>query len=91
MAPPPKDSERIAEAKRIAAKSPTDAESVYKDVLAKGPGSSQTALNDFEAALVGLGEVYRDTKNVSKLSDLIKDTRSTLSSFAKAKTAKLGE
>ena len=90
MAPLPKDSARIEEAKRVASKNPTEAEVIYKDILSKGPGSSDAALRDYEGALVGLGELYRDTKNISELAELLKTSRSTLSSFAKAKTAKLG-
>ncbi|KKY17741.1 putative 26s proteasome non-atpase regulatory subunit 11 [Phaeomoniella chlamydospora] len=89
MAPLPKDSARIEEAKRVASKNPTEAEVIYKDILSKGPGSSDAALRDYEGALVGLGELYRDTKNISELAELLKTSRSTLSSFAKAKTAKL--
>ena len=90
MAPPPKDSTRIEEAKKLASKNAGEAEAIYKDILAKGPGQSQAALNDYEGALVGLGELYRDNKKTSELAELVKTSRSTLSSFAKAKTAKLG-
>ena len=87
MAPPPS---KIEEAKSLAASDPKKAESLFREVLAKSPGSNQAALQDYENALVGLGELYRDTKRTDDLAELVKTSRSTLSSFAKAKTAKLG-
>jgi hypothetical protein len=87
MAPPPS---KVEEAKSLAKTEPQKAESLYKEVLAKSPGSNQAALQDYENALVGLGELYRDTKRIEDLAELVKTSRSTLSSFAKAKTAKLG-
>jgi hypothetical protein len=69
---------------------PTKAEQINKDILSKGPGSTETASRDYEAALIGLGELYRDTKRPKELADLIKASRDSFSSFAKAKTAKLG-
>lgn len=87
MAPPPS---KVEEAKSLAKSDPKQAESLYKDVLAKSPGSNQAALQDYENALVGLGELYRDSKRTNDLAELVKTSRSTLSSFAKAKTAKLG-
>lgn len=82
---------RIAEAQKLAKSDPSKAESVYKDVLSKGPGSGEAALKDYESALMGLGELYRDQKKPKELSELVTSTRSTLSSFAKAKTAKIGK
>lgn len=90
MAPPPSNAARIAEAKELSKNNPPKAEAVYKDVLSKAPGSNEQALRDYENALVGLGELYRDNKKVDELAELVKSSRSTLSSFAKAKTAKLG-
>lgn len=90
MAPPPSSAARIAEAKELSKSNPSKAETIYKDVLSKAPGSNEQALRDYENALVGLGELYRDNKKVNELADLVKSSRSTLSSFAKAKTAKLG-
>ncbi|KAL8861862.1 MAG: hypothetical protein Q9178_001731 [Gyalolechia marmorata] len=89
MAPPPPETKRIAEAQKLAESDPAKAESIYKDVLSKGPGSGEAALKDFETALISLGELYRDQKKPNELSDLVTSTRSTLSSFAKAKTAKI--
>lgn len=90
MAPPPSNGTRITEAKELSKSSPSKAESVYKDVLSRPPGSNEAALRDYESALLGLGELYRDNKQPAELADLVKTSRSTLSSFAKAKTAKLG-
>ena len=91
MAPLPADTKRIAEAQKLAKTDPSKAESIYKDVLSKGPGSGEAALKDYESALMGLGELYRDQKKSHELSELVTSSRSTLSSFAKAKTAKIGE
>ncbi|KAI4089377.1 MAG: hypothetical protein L6R37_008049 [Teloschistes peruensis] len=89
MGPQPADSKRIAEAKKLAKSDPSKAESIYKDVLSKGPGSGEAALREYEAALMGLGKLYRDEKKPNELSELVTNSRSTLSSFAKAKTAKI--
>ncbi|KAL8851238.1 MAG: hypothetical protein Q9221_003869 [Calogaya cf. arnoldii] len=89
MAPPPPDTKRIVEAQKLAKSNPSTAESIYKDVLSKGPGSGEAALKHYETALMGLGELYRDQKKSHELSELVTSSRSTLSSFAKAKTAKI--
>lgn len=81
---------RIAEAQKLAKSEPTQAEQIYKEVLATDPGSNETAVKNYETALVGLGELYRDQKRVDALAELIQQARSVLSSFAKAKTSKLG-
>ncbi|KAK2765585.1 26S proteasome regulatory subunit rpn6 [Arachnomyces sp. PD_36] len=83
------ESSRIEEAKSLSKQDPAKAESIYSDVLSKGPGSSEGTQRDYEAALVGLGELYRDGKKPQELSKLLETSRSTFSSFAKAKTAKL--
>ena len=90
MAPAPADSKRIEEARKLAKSDPSKAEVIYKDVLSKGPGTGEAALREYETALMGLGELYRDQKKPNELSELVTTSRSTLSSFAKAKTAKLG-
>lgn len=87
MAPPPS---KVDEAKSLTTSDPKKAEALYREVLAQSPGSNQAALQEYENALVGLGELYRDQKQTDALAELIKTSRSTLSSFAKAKTAKLG-
>lgn len=90
MANPPSNEAKISEAKKLASSDQGKAEKLYKDVLSKPPGSNEAALRDYENALVGLGELYKDHKRQEDLASLVKTSRSTLSSFAKAKTAKLG-
>jgi hypothetical protein len=81
----------IEEANNLVSTNPSKAEQIYKGVLSQGPGSTEAASRDYEAALIGLGELYRDTKRPKELADLIKTSRDSFSSFAKAKTAKLGK
>lgn len=78
------------EAQKLSKTDLPHAEAIYKDILSKGPGSSEAALREYETALMSLGELYRDSKRPSDLAELVRTSRSTLSSFAKAKTAKLG-
>lgn len=85
------NTKRIEEAKKLAKDQPNKAEQIYKDVLSKPPGSNDRAVRDFENALMGLGELYRDQKRTQDLSNLIQQTRDVLTSFARAKTAKLGK
>ncbi|KAK8183531.1 PCI domain-containing protein [Phyllosticta capitalensis] len=90
MAPAaPEDAKRIEEAQKLAKSEPGKAEAIYRDVLSRDPGSSDAAIKNFETALVSLGELYRDHKKVDELAELIRQTRSVMSTFAKAKTAKL--
>ncbi|KAL8749322.1 MAG: hypothetical protein Q9184_006851 [Pyrenodesmia sp. 2 TL-2023] len=89
MAPSLSESKRINEAQKLAKSEPSKAESIYKDVLSKDPQSGEGGLREYESALMGLGELYRDEKKPNELSALVTNSRSTLSSFAKAKTAKL--
>lgn len=91
MAPPPKDSKRIEEAQKLSKTEPAKAEAIYEEILSTRPGSSEAAVREYETALMGLGELYRDTKKPNDLANLVTRSRSTLSSFAKAKTAKLGQ
>ena len=86
----PDSGKRIAEAQKLAKAEPQKAEQIYKEVLSTNPGSNETAIKNYETALVGLGGLFRDQKRVNALAELVKQTRSVLSSFAKAKTAKLG-
>lgn len=90
MAAAPADSTRIQEAQKSSKTNPPKAEAIYEEILSKGPGSGEAALREYETALMGLGELYRDTKRPNELANLVRTSRSTLSSFAKAKTAKLG-
>jgi 26S proteasome regulatory subunit N6 len=91
VSPTPADeARRIAEAQKVAKTNPAEAERIYKDILSRHPGQSDAAIKNFENALVALGALYRDQKKVQELADLVQQTRSALSTFAKAKTAKLG-
>lgn len=90
MAPATDNAKRLEEAQKLAKSEPAKAKAIYQEVLSKDPGSSDVAVKNFETALVGLGELYRDQKKVNDLAELVRQTRSVLSSFAKAKTAKLG-
>ncbi|KAF2791966.1 PCI-domain-containing protein [Melanomma pulvis-pyrius CBS 109.77] len=89
MAPVADSSKRIAEAQKLAKTEPSKAEQIYKEVLSTNPGSNEAAIKNYEAALVGLGQLFRDQQRVKALAELVKQARSVLSSFAKAKTAKL--
>ncbi|KAL5336473.1 hypothetical protein BJX70DRAFT_389916 [Aspergillus crustosus] len=89
MAPSSQAAQRIEEARALAKKDALKAETIYKEILAKGPGSSESSSRDYETALVGLGELYRDEKKPREIAELIKTSRDSFSSFAKAKTAKL--
>ncbi|KKK12013.1 26S proteasome regulatory subunit RPN6 [Aspergillus ochraceoroseus] len=75
MAPSSQAAERIQEARALAKKDASKAETIYKDILSKGPGSSESSSRDYENAL--------------EIAELIKTSRDSFSSFAKAKTAKL--
>jgi hypothetical protein len=81
---------RLVEAQKVAKTNPAEAESIYKRILSNDPGSTDAGIKIFETALVGLGELYRDQKKVNELAELVRQTRSVMSNFAKAKTAKLG-
>ncbi|KAK4540356.1 hypothetical protein LTR36_009313 [Oleoguttula mirabilis] len=80
---------RLEEAKKLSKDQPAKAEQIYQDILSKPPGSNDKAVRDFENALMGLGELYRDHKRTQDLATLIQQTRDVLTSFARAKTAKL--
>ncbi|OJD30521.1 26s proteasome non-atpase regulatory subunit 11 [Diplodia corticola] len=85
----PEDAKRIEEAQKVAKTDPAKAEQTLRDVLSQDPGSNDAAIKNFENALVSLGELYRDHRKTNELGELIRQTRSVLSSFARAKTAKL--
>ena len=90
MAPAPTDPAKIEEAKKVGKTDPLKAEAIYKEILSKKPGASEAGLREYESALMGLGESYRDTRKTDELAELVKSSTSSLSSFTKAKTAKLG-
>lgn len=89
MAVTPVPSAKIEEARKAAKQDPSAAEAIYKGILSKKPGTTESALREYEAALMGLGEAYRDQGKAQELSSLVKSSTSNLSSFTKAKTAKL--
>ena len=86
-----KVSPRIQEVRDLVKQDPSKAAPSYQKILAEGPGSTEASSRDYEHALIGLGEAYRDAKKPQEIADLIKTSRDTFSSFAKAKTAKLGK
>ncbi|KAM3413684.1 hypothetical protein BST61_g10377 [Cercospora zeina] len=86
---PEDNAKRIEEARKLAKDQPQKAEAVYRDILSTPPGQNDKALRDFENALTALGELYRDHQRTQDLVSLIEQTRSVLTSFARAKTAKL--
>ncbi|GAB1313134.1 26S proteasome regulatory subunit rpn6 [Madurella fahalii] len=84
------DSERVREAQKLAKSDPRRAEEMYKEIISKPPSvTSDAAIREYETALISLGELYRDQKNTDELVGLVTKSRTVLSSFAKAKTAKL--
>lgn len=87
---PQEDAEKLEAVIDVTKKDPTKAEDTYKDVLSRDPGTNDARLRNFETALIGLGELYRDKRRVDDLADLIQQSRSALSKFARAKTSKLG-
>ena len=91
MAPPPSNSVKIEEAQKIQKDDPLKAEAIYKEILSKKPGPNEAALREYESALMGLGESYRVTRKTNELADLVKSSTSSLSTFTKAKTAKIGK
>ncbi|KAJ9626487.1 26S proteasome regulatory subunit rpn6 [Taxawa tesnikishii (nom. ined.)] len=85
----PDNAKRVEEAKKLAKDQPSESEKIYKEVLDQGPGQTDASVRNYDAALMGLGELYRDQKRTNDLAQLVQQTRSHLSSFAKARTAKL--
>ncbi|KZZ94547.1 26S proteasome non-ATPase regulatory subunit 11 [Ascosphaera apis ARSEF 7405] len=79
----------LSQAQILSSSDSAKAESLYKQILGRELKDGETASRDYEAALVGLGEMYRDQKKPAELAELLKMGRSTFSSFAKAKSAKL--
>ncbi|KAK1960773.1 PCI domain-containing protein [Colletotrichum eremochloae] len=85
------ESARVQEAQKVAKSDPRQAEQLFKEIISQPPSSatSDAAVKEYETALISLGELYRDEKKTQELVDLITKSRTVLSSFAKAKTAKL--
>ncbi|KAG0137879.1 putative 26S proteasome non-ATPase regulatory subunit 11 [Tuber indicum] len=80
---------RLEEAQEIQKRDPARAEAMYKEMISKPPGMNDAELRDYELVLVALGGIYRDARRTGELAELIKASRSIMSSFAKAKTAKI--
>ncbi|KAI9725145.1 MAG: 26S proteasome regulatory subunit rpn6 [Chrysothrix sp. TS-e1954] len=85
----PDTTRRLEEAGQQAKTKPSEAEAIYKDVISKGPGSSDGEARNYETALMGVGGIYRDQKKADELSALVRTARSELSNLPKAKTAKI--
>ncbi|SPJ88990.1 probable 26s proteasome p44.5 protein [Fusarium torulosum] len=84
------ESARIQEAQKLSKSDPRKAEAIYKDIISKAPSTtSDAATREYETALISLGELYRDEKKTQELVNLVKESRTVFSSFAKAKSAKL--
>ncbi|KAH7256718.1 hypothetical protein BKA59DRAFT_390042 [Fusarium tricinctum] len=84
------ESARIQEAQKLTKSDPRKAEAIYKDIISKAPSTtSDAATREYETALISLGELYRDEKKTQELVNLVKESRTVFSSFAKAKSAKL--
>ncbi|WPH00343.1 PCI-domain-containing protein [Acrodontium crateriforme] len=83
------NAKRLEEAKKLSKDQAAKAEAIYQDILSKPPGQNERAVKDFENALLGLGELYRDHQRTQDLANLIEQTREVLTGFARAKTAKL--
>ncbi|KAK4667303.1 26S proteasome regulatory subunit rpn6 [Podospora pseudopauciseta] len=84
------DSERVREAQKLAPVNPQKAIDLYKEIISQPPSiNSEAAIREYETALISLGELYRDQQNTHELVGLVTTSRTVLSSFAKAKTAKL--
>lgn len=54
--------QQLEQAQSLAAKEPTRAEALYKEILKKPAADNAEALRHQETALVKLGELYRDQK-----------------------------
>ncbi|KAK1227278.1 26S proteasome regulatory subunit rpn6 [Marasmius sp. AFHP31] len=86
----------LADANAASKKDTKRAEDLYKQILAlpkpaasEGEDRLAQTLRDQETALVNLGQLYRDQKNAKGVAEIITQSRTFMSSTAKAKTAKL--
>ncbi|CAG8568109.1 4684_t:CDS:2, partial [Paraglomus occultum] len=79
----------LKEAEDLAKTSPEKAEQLYTNILAQDAGNDETVIRQQEQALVKLGELYRDHRKAEQLSQLIRSSRTFMSSIARAKTAKI--
>lgn len=84
------DAKNIAKAKDLIKTHPKDAEAKFQEIISQPPVvTSDSAVREYETALISLGQLYRDQEKPDQLVELITKSRDVLSSFAKAKTAKL--
>jgi len=57
------DKPSVKEAQTLASTDPQRAKAIYKDIISKTPSvTSEAAIKEYESALIGLGELYRDQK-----------------------------
>ena len=57
------ESPRVIELQKLAKTNPIQAEAQFKEIVSKPPSvNSDAAVREYETALVGLGELYRDQK-----------------------------
>ncbi|POS84379.1 PCI-domain-containing protein [Erysiphe pulchra] len=85
-----KDAKKIGKAKDLVKLNPKDAEAKFQEIISQPPVvTSDAAVREYETALISLGQLYRDQEKPDQLVELITKSRDVLSSFAKAKTAKL--
>ncbi|PWN53856.1 putative 26S proteasome non-atpase regulatory subunit Rpn6 [Violaceomyces palustris] len=67
-----------------------EGEAILKSILEnKTSQEDEATLKEQEAALLRLGQLYKDTKNATALADTVRSSRTFMASIAKAKTAKL--
>lgn len=84
------DSDRVQEAQKLTKTNPGKAEAIYREITSTAPSAaSDSATREYEVALISLGGLYRDQTRTQDLVNLVKESRSVFSSFAKAKSAKL--
>jgi hypothetical protein len=59
------DSDRVQAAQKLVKTDPRKAEAALKEITSKAPRSgSDAATREYEAALISLGQLYRDEKSV---------------------------
>lgn len=86
----PEDSTRILNARKLIQTDPKNAEAQFMQIISQPPSvTSDAAVREYETALISLGQLYKDQNSPNQLAELISTSRAVLSSFAKAKTAKL--
>lgn len=61
------DSERVQQALKLRKEDPRQAEKLLSDIISQPPSvSSESAVKEYETALIGLGELYKDEKWVDQ-------------------------